>query len=48
MDYEDDAPPDLVDVAGDHELEQQQEEGEEEVPFKVPITIVTGTTEYFC
>ncbi|KEZ41233.1 hypothetical protein SAPIO_CDS7321 [Scedosporium apiospermum] len=42
MDYEDDAPPDLVDVAGDHELEQQQEEGEEEVPFKVPITIVTG------
>lgn len=36
MDFDDDAPPDLVEVTG-------AEEQETEVPFKVPITIVTGT-----
>lgn len=35
MDFDDDAPPDLVEVTGD-------EQKETEVPFKVPITIVTG------
>ena len=37
MDFDDDAPPDLVEVAGDISLEN-----EGAPPFKVPITIVTG------
>lgn len=37
MDFDDDAPPDLVEVTGG-----EDEEEEKEVPFKVPITIVTG------
>ena len=36
MDFDDDAPPDLVEVTG------AGEDKETEVPFKVPITIVTG------
>lgn len=41
MDYDDDAPPDLVEVAG-----VAEEEEEKEVPFKVPITIVTGMPSF--
>lgn len=37
MDLDDDAPPDLVEVTG-----AADEEEPKEVPFKVPITIVTG------
>ena len=37
MDNDDDAPPELVEVTG-----VQEQEEENEVPFKVPITIVTG------
>lgn len=37
MDFDDEAPPDLVEVSGGAE-----EDEEKEVPFKVPITIVTG------
>lgn len=35
MDFDDDAPPELVNTAG-------QVEQDEEVTVKVPITIVTG------
>ena len=41
MDFDDDAPPDLVEVAG---VEGGEEE--KEVPFKVPITIVTGMPSF--
>lgn len=37
MDFDDDAPPELVDITGGVV-------GEEEVSVKVPITIVTGMT----
>lgn len=36
MDFDDDAPPELVDAAGQIDLDG------EEVTVKVPITIVTG------
>lgn len=36
MEFEDDAPPDLVDTAG------AVEDEEADATFKVPITIVTG------
>lgn len=42
MDFDDDAPPDLVEVTGGEDKEE-----EKEVPFKVPITIVTGTHQTF-
>ena len=37
MDFDDDAPPDLVDTA-------VEDESLQEVTVKVPITIVTGTS----
>lgn len=37
MDLDEDAPPDLVEVAAAADEEEMKE-----VPFKVPITIVTG------
>jgi hypothetical protein len=36
MDFDDDAPPELVDIAAN--------DVDEEITVKVPITIVTGTT----
>lgn len=38
MDLDDDAPPDLVEVSGGADDEDEPKE----IPFKVPITIVTG------
>jgi hypothetical protein len=37
MNFDDDAPPELVDTAG-----QLKQDEEEQVSIKVPITIVTG------
>lgn len=39
VDFDDDAPPDLVDIAADQQLE--------EITVKVPITIVTGEEMLF-
>lgn len=41
MDLDDEAPPDLVEVSGAADEEQAKE-----VPFKVPITIVSGMPSF--